>query len=58
VDYVIPGNDDALRSIRLFAAGIAGAVMSGRGIAESANAGAPVPGDGKPKGETTTAATA
>jgi small subunit ribosomal protein S2 len=58
VDYVIPGNDDALRSIRLFAAGIAGAVMSGRGIAESANASAPAPGDGKPKGETTTAATA
>ena len=26
VDYVIPGNDDALRSIRLFAAGIADAV--------------------------------
>src|SRR5262249_24149542 len=56
VDYVIPGNDDALRSIRLFAAGIAGAVMSGRGIAESANA--PVAGDAKAKPETTTAATA
>jgi small subunit ribosomal protein S2 len=38
VDYVIPGNDDALRSIRLFAAGIADAVLSGRGIAESAAA--------------------
>ena len=36
VDYVIPGNDDALRSIRLFAAGIADAVLSGRGIAEAA----------------------
>ncbi len=36
VDYVIPGNDDALRSIRLFAAGIADAVLAGRGIAESA----------------------
>ena len=33
VDYVIPGNDDALRSIRLFAAGIADAVLGGRGIA-------------------------
>ena len=31
VDYVIPGNDDALRSIRLFAAGIADAVLAGRG---------------------------
>ena len=38
VDYVIPGNDDALRSIRLFSAGIADAVLSGRGIAESASA--------------------
>ena len=36
VDYVIPGNDDALRSIRLFAAGIADAVMAGRGLAEAA----------------------
>jgi len=39
VDYIIPGNDDALRSIRLFAAGIADAVLSGRGMAESAAAG-------------------
>ena len=38
VDYVIPGNDDALRSIRLFAAGIADAILSGRGLAESAAA--------------------
>src|SRR5204863_6763020 len=29
VDYVIPGNDDALRSIRLFAAGMADAVLAG-----------------------------
>jgi small subunit ribosomal protein S2 len=33
VEYVIPGNDDALRSIRLFAAGIADAVLAGRGVA-------------------------
>src|SRR5499427_4302562 len=38
VDYVIPGNDDALRSIRLFAAGIADAVLGGRGVAEAAAA--------------------
>jgi len=38
VDYVIPGNDDALRSIRLFASSIADAVLSGRGLAESAAA--------------------
>ena len=36
VDYVIPGNDDALRSIRLFAAGIADAVLSGRGMVDAA----------------------
>jgi small subunit ribosomal protein S2 len=35
VDYVIPGNDDALRSIRLFAAGIADAILGGRGLAEA-----------------------
>jgi small subunit ribosomal protein S2 len=38
VDYVIPGNDDALRSIRLFSAGIADAVLAGRGLADAANA--------------------
>lgn len=32
VDYVIPGNDDALRAIRLFATRIADAVISGRGL--------------------------
>jgi len=31
VDYVIPGNDDAIRSIRLFAARIADAYMEGAG---------------------------
>jgi small subunit ribosomal protein S2 len=38
VDYVIPGNDDALRAIRLFASKIADAVAAGRGIRESAQA--------------------
>src|SRR5438128_3293942 len=38
VDYVIPGNDDALRSIRLFASHIADAVMAGRGMKESVEA--------------------
>jgi small subunit ribosomal protein S2 len=38
VDYVIPGNDDALRAIRLFASRIADAVISGRDIRESAQA--------------------
>ena len=35
VDFVIPGNDDALRAIRLFAAKIADAVVAGRGIADT-----------------------
>ena len=47
VDYVIPGNDDALRSIRLFAAGVADAVLAGRQMGESggvpARAEAPTP---------------
>ena len=38
VDFVIPGNDDALRAIRLFAARIADAVLEGRGIRESSQA--------------------
>src|SRR5512138_3767911 len=38
VDYAIPGNDDALRSIRLFASKIADAVKSGRAMRESAHA--------------------
>ena len=35
VDFVIPGNDDALRAIRLFASKIADAVLAGRGVRES-----------------------
>ena len=46
VDFVIPGNDDALRAIRLFASGIADAVTSGRGIRESAHADDGPEGDG------------
>ncbi len=30
VDYVIPGNDDAIRSIRLYARGMADAILSGK----------------------------
>ena len=37
VDFVIPGNDDALRAIRLFASRIADAVIAGRGMKESAD---------------------
>ena len=35
VDFVIPGNDDALRSIRLFASRVADAVLDGRNERES-----------------------
>jgi small subunit ribosomal protein S2 len=38
VDYVIPGNDDALRSIRLFTSRIADAIVAGRLMRESARA--------------------
>ena len=35
VDLVIPGNDDALRAIRLFAGRIADSILAGRGIREA-----------------------
>ena len=35
VDFVVPGNDDALRAIRLFASKIAEAVLNGRGVRET-----------------------
>ena len=35
VDYVVPGNDDALRAIKLFAGRLADAVISGRGMREA-----------------------
>ena len=31
VDYVIPGNDDAIRAIKLIAGAVADAVIEGRG---------------------------
>jgi small subunit ribosomal protein S2 len=55
VDYVIPGNDDALRSIRLFTAGIADAILSGRGLAEAAG---PAVADDAPAAETPAPTTA
>ena len=33
VDHVIPGNDDALRAVRLFASRIADAIMEGQQVA-------------------------
>ena len=34
IDYVIPGNDDAIRAIRLFTQKIADAVLEGYNLAE------------------------
>jgi small subunit ribosomal protein S2 len=42
VNFAVPGNDDALRAIRLFASRIADAVLAGRGVRESAQAEMPV----------------
>jgi len=36
VDYKIPGNDDAIRAIRLFCAAVAEAVIEGKGLHEEA----------------------
>jgi small subunit ribosomal protein S2 len=46
VDYVIPGNDDALRAIRLFASRVADAVIAGRTLRESRAAETAVPDKG------------
>jgi small subunit ribosomal protein S2 len=37
VDYVIPGNDDALRAIRLFSSRLADAIVTGRGLRQAAH---------------------
>jgi len=41
VDYVIPGNDDALRAIRLFASKISESVIEGQAVNKDAPAGSP-----------------
>ena len=42
VDYVIPGNDDAIKAIRLFVAAIADAAIEGRDLSTSRQDNAPV----------------
>ena len=57
IDYVIPGNDDALRAIRLFASRIADAVLEGQqmlteggeGAEGTSNEEAVAEGDGRPQ---------
>ena len=53
VDYVIPGNDDALRAIKLFTSRIADAVIEGRGMAKvpEAEVAATPDSDAGPSGE-------
>jgi len=52
VDYVVPGNDDALRAIKLFAGRVADAVLAGRGLRDASRAEAPATtGEGADEGE-------
>jgi small subunit ribosomal protein S2 len=57
VDFVIPGNDDALRAIRLFASKMAEAVISGRDMKQSVDVDAAREGgdDGDDNGRRATA---
>ena len=48
VDYVIPGNDDALRAIKLFTSRIADAILEGRQMAEAKAAEASQAPQGEP----------
>ena len=52
IDYVIPGNDDALRAVRLFASRIADAIVEGNQIATEGGVVPSEPGEEGPEGET------
>ena len=47
IDYVIPGNDDALRAVRLFASRIADAVLEGQQMLTEGGATAEATGEGE-----------
>jgi len=47
IDYVIPGNDDALRAVRLFASRIADAIVEGNQIATEGGVVSAEPGEGE-----------
>ena len=49
IDYVIPGNDDAIRGIRLFTMTIANAVLEGRAIYEANMKAQPKEDEAKPR---------
>jgi small subunit ribosomal protein S2 len=52
IDYVIPGNDDALRAVRLFASRIADAIVEGNQIATEGGVVASEAGEEGAEGET------
>ena len=47
IDYVIPGNDDALRAVRLFTSRISDAILEGQQIATEGGVAAEVAGEGQ-----------
>jgi small subunit ribosomal protein S2 len=51
IDYVIPGNDDALRAVRLFASRIADSIVEGNQIATEGGVVAAEPAEDAGKGE-------
>jgi len=51
VDVAVPGNDDALRAIRLFAGRVADAVLAGRGLREARGSEAAAEKGAGPAGE-------
>ena len=51
IDYVIPGNDDALRAVRLFASRIADAIVEGNQIATEGGVVPPAPAEDSGEGE-------
>ena len=55
IDYVIPGNDDALRAVRLFASRISDAIVEGNQIATEGGVAATEGGEGAEGAETATA---
>lgn len=53
VEYPIPGNDDAIRAVKLFCSIIADAVLEGKGVVEKTEAdSAEEPAEAKPEAET------
>jgi len=56
IDYVIPGNDDALRAVRLFASRIADAIVEGNQIATEGGVVSTEPGEDSTEGEAATGA--